>query len=395
MAPDEKPYRVYRGGRQKGKVPVASARSRPKPPRKQRGAAAAGAGVKGPSTRKRSFLRRVPWRVVVPLVLVLILVLVVVWGVTSYLAVASGMSDANKRLAPSARAALTKQNGLLLTHATTILVLGTDNADQPGRTADDHSDSMQLVRTDPQHHRLYYLSIPRDMVVQIPGVGTEKINAAMQVGGPKLAIETVHDYTGLPIDHVVVVNFAEFSKLIDAIGGITIDVPEKILSDKFDCPYSAAKCASWKGWRFAKGVQHMNGQRALTYSRIRVNQLNPSESDFTRQGRQQAVTQAVMSKLTSVGTLFTMPFDGKSYVKPLATDLTAWQLIQLGWVKFRSSNSSVVHCRLGADLGGGGSGTPSDQNPTTIQMFLGKSAPQPPTGAYAPGCVVGSKRSLT
>jgi hypothetical protein len=58
-------------------------------------------------------------------------------------------------------------------------------------------------------------------------------------------------------------------------------------------------------------------------------------------------------------------------------------------VKFRSSASSSVHCRLGGDLGGGGNGGPSEDNPATIAMFLGKSAPQPPTGAFNPGCVIG------
>jgi LCP family protein required for cell wall assembly len=272
-------------------------------------------------------------------------------------------------------------------------VLGTDNAPLPGRLGDRHSDSIMLMRTDPKHHRVYYLSIPRDLVVPIPGVGTAKINAAMQAGGPALAIRTVHAFTGIPIDHVVVVNFADFKKLIDALGGVTIDVPRRILSDRFDCPYATqSRCQQWPGWRFRKGPQHMNGERALIYSRVRVNQLDPSESDFTRQARQQAVTQAVMSKLTSVGTLVGMPFHGSSLVEPLATDLSTWQLIQLGWVKLRSSNGASVHCRLGADLGAGGTGSPSEENPATIAMFLGKSAPQPPTSTYGPGCVVG--RSL-
>jgi hypothetical protein len=86
----------------------------------------------------------------------------------------------------------------------------------------------------------------------------------------------VHEYTGLPINHVVVVNFHSFSKLIDKLGGVDINVPEAILSNKFDCPYSTnTRCERWKGWRFRKGVQHMNGYRALIYSRVRENQLNP------------------------------------------------------------------------------------------------------------------------
>ena len=84
-----------------------------------------------------------------------------------------------------------------------------------------------------------------------------------------------------------------------------------------------------------------------------------------------------------------MPFKGGSLAKPLTTDLTASQLAELGWVKFRASGSGSVHCRLGGDLGGGGGGSPSEDNPATIAMFLGKSAPQPPTGQFNPGCVTG------
>ncbi len=391
MAPEEKPYRVYRGGRTKGKVPT-SARSG----RAQRERAAAGGGdgggsgvseYRGPGARPR----KPNWRRRILLGVVVLLVLFVVWGVTSYLQFSSGVADANKRLPTDVRTALSKQGGLVLSNSTTILLLGTDNSDLASRAGDRHSDSIVLLRTDPSHHRLYYLSIPRDLEVPIPGVGTTKINAAMQSGGPALAVKTIRDFTGLPIDHVVVVNFGQFKDLIDALGGVTIDVPKPILSDKFDCPYTAAKCESWKGWRFAKGSQKMSGERALIYSRVRVNQLDPSESDITREARQQAVLQAVMSKMTSPGTLVGLPFHGSKLVKPLSTDLTASQLLQLGWVKFRSSNGSAIHCRLGGDFGAGGNGSPSEDNPLTIAMFLGRSAPQPPPAGepFAPGCVTG------
>ena len=116
--------------------------------------------------------------------------------------------------------------------------------------------------------------LPRDLRASIPGYGDQKINAAMQIGGPKLAIETVDALfgTALRINHVVVVDFGSFEKLIDAVGGIDVNVPENILSNRFDCPYPASKCASWRGWRFDKGAQHMDGHRALIYSRIRENQ---------------------------------------------------------------------------------------------------------------------------
>ena len=388
MAREEKPYRVYRGGRAKGKVPAST----PRPGRAPRDAAGGrGNGrteYRGPGAP--SGRRQPRWRLRIALGVLVLVALIVVWAVASWVSFSSGVSDANKRLDPNAKKALSPQSGLLLSHSTTILLLGTDNANVAGRQGDFHSDSIMLLRTDPSHHRLYYLSIPRDIVVPIPGASTQKINAAFQIGRPALAIRTIRQFTGLAINHVMVVNFADFKDLIDQLGGIDVNVPKPIRSNRFDCPYpTQARCEKWPGWRFPKGKQHMNGERALVYSRIRENVLDPSETDVTRGARQQAVLDAVASKFASPSTLISMPFKGSALVKPLTTDLSASQLAQLGWVKFRSSSGSAVHCRLGGDFGGGGTGSPSEDNPATIAMFLGKSAPQPPTGQFDPGCVTG------
>ena len=161
--------------------------------------------------------------------------------------------------------------GLLLSSPTTILLLGSDHATGKGgtgRAQDQHADSMTLLHTDPGRHRLVYLSIPRDLQTNIPGVGEQKINAAMQFGGPKLAVRTLDALLGhgLPINHIVVVDFNQFEKLIDAVGGITVNVPENILSDRFDCPYTTQqRCLQWKGWRFHKGPTHMTGHQALIF----------------------------------------------------------------------------------------------------------------------------------
>ena len=381
MAREEKPYRVYRGGRVKGKVPTTPSRpsrtAREESRKEYRGPGAARGGTGRPRWGRR-----------IGLAALLLLVLIVVWAVASWFAFSGGVSDANKRLDPNAKLALAPQSGLLLSHSTTILLLGTDNAAVGHREGDRHSDSIMLLRTDPSHHRLYYLSIPRDLQVPIPGSSTQKINAAFQIGGPSLAIKTIRQFTGLEINHVMVVNFADFKDLIDALGGITVDVPKPIRSNRFDCPYATqARCQQWQGWRFHKGSQHMDGERALIYSRVRENLLDPSETDVTRGARQQAVMDAVASKFTSPTTLVRVPFSGSGLAKPLTTDLSAGQLVQLGWVKFRASASGAVHCRLGGDLSGGGA--PSEDNPATIAMFLGKSAPQLPTGPFEPGCVTG------
>jgi LCP family protein required for cell wall assembly len=252
---------------------------------------------------------------------------------------------------------------------------------------------MMLLRTDPTRHRLVFLSIPRDLRASIPGHGESKINAAMQIGGPPLAVSTVSSFTGLPINHVVIVDFGAFKTLIDGVGGIDINVPEPILSNRFDCPYkSQQRCDQWPGWRFHKGVQHMNGQRALIYSRIRENQLNPGDSDITRALRQQDVMQQTLSKLASASTFFRLPFDGSKLLAPIATDLSTMQFAQLAWVKFRAG--ATLHCRLGGTAFGDGYITGTEENIAVVQMVLGNSAPQPPppgSGPYGPGCVTGNE----
>jgi polyisoprenyl-teichoic acid--peptidoglycan teichoic acid transferase len=384
-ASGEKPYRVYRGGRTKGSVPLSGGRGSTQP------------SERGEGPRRR---RRWGWKRIVLLLVPLLIVLLVLWALAGYVSVSRGVSAAHGRLPAGTSSALTAQSGLVLDAPTNILLLGTDHATngQAGRSTDDHSDSMMLLRTDPARHRLVYVSIPRDLRAAIPGYGDQKINAAMQIGGPRLAIQTVDALLGpkLPINHVVVVDFGAFEKLIDAVGGINVDVPENILSNRFDCPYSTqARCQQWPGWRFHKGWQHMTGHQALIYSRIRENQLNPADSDITRGEHQQAVMQATLSKLASAGTFFKLPFDGSTLLAPVATDLSTWDFMQLGWVKFRVG--TTLHCRLGgtsSDIGGGSYIIGTEENFAVVQEALGLAAPQPPSpggGPYAPGCVTGNQ----
>ena len=396
MAPEEKPYRVYRGGRVKGKVPAVPGKGRVEP---------IGASPNEPGRRRfrlqskrvrAPHLGRLSWKQLILIVLLALIILTLVWSVLGYLTFRNGVNDANKRLDQTdrgARAALAKSNGFLLTHATTILLLGTDSSTVAGRSGDRHADSIMILRTDPSHHRLAYLSVPRDLLVAVPGVGNTKINASYQYGGAALAIKTVTEFTGIPIDHVVIVDFNSFKDLIDAEGGITINVPEPILSNRFDCPYSTQqRCLEWKGWRFRQGTQHMNGEQALIYSRIRENQLNPGENDLTRGARQQAVAQAAAAKLTSPSTLIGLPFHGKALFSPLASDLSSGQMLELGWVKFRASTSHSLYCRLGGNptsAGGASVIFPSEDNRNVLAMWAGDTAPQPPTSTYGPGCRVG------
>jgi LCP family protein required for cell wall assembly len=375
MAVEGKPYRLYRGGRTKGKVPLERRTRTPDTP---------------PPTTTRPWWRR-RWRLWVPLAILGLLGLFVIWGVLGYLSFARGVDQANARLPHRAIARLAKQNGSVLSNPTTMLVIGTDGGSEPGRGHAHRSDSLLLIRTDPDKNRISYLSIPRDLRVEVPGYGAEKINSANQFGGPALTIATVRAVTGLQIQHVVVVDFDGFKDLIDALGGIDITVPKPILSNKFDCPYPPKRCTTWKGWRFGKGRQHMNGRRALVYSRIRENRLDPSDTDISRTTRQQAVAEAVGNEVASFGTFLKLPFMGDSLAKPVATDLSAWDLMKLGWVRFRADDSKALHCRLGGQpetIGGQSVLVGSDDNVNVISMFLRRSAPLRPVkgSPYAPGC---------
>jgi len=371
MPSEEKPYRVYRGGRVRGKVPTQ------KPER---------TGPRRPSVRFRPNRQWLRW---IPVVIGLFLVLVLVWALASYFQFRDGVSSANKRLDRHVRQALDPQKG----NATDILLLGTDHAQLSGRESANRSDSITLVRVDTSRHRISYLSIPRDLVVEIPGHGDSKINAAMQIGGPALAVQTVKGLTDLPVNHVVIVDFSQFEKLIDKLGGIDIDVAKPIVS-KFDCPYpTEERCARWDGWRFPKGKQHMDGRRALIYSRVRKNALDPSDTDFARAERNQQVLNAVASKLTSFGTLTKLPWVGDDLLAPVATDLGTHSFLSLGWTKFRSGSGSTLHCRLGGTASGGEIHS-VEENRSVILMMTGESAPQPPapgSGAFGPGCVSGNQ----
>ena len=381
MAPKDKPYRVYRGGRVKGPAGRVIPRERQQPAPQRDGRYRG----PGPTPRKK---RR--WPRLLGILLLLVLGAALVWGVLGYLSFRTGVREANDRLPDRTERALAAQNTSLLTTATNVLVLGIDTGG--AREGRGRADAIMLVRSDPDANRFARLSIPRDLRVEIPGRGTDKVNAAYAYGGAALAVDTVEAVTGLDVNHVVVVDFASFPEVIDALGGVSVTVPRRIVSNRFDCPYNTPdRCSRWPGWQFDRGPQTMNGRRALVYARIRTNRLDPSESDLTRVRRQQQVLQAIQGKAFSLGTFLRMPFIGDELVRPLATDLSAGELLQLGWRQKRTPSSQTLNCNLGGELQGGFiQGT--EENVSVIAMVTGESAPQPPppgTGPFGPGCRVG------
>ncbi len=227
----------------------------------------------------------------------------------------------------------------------TVLVMGIDARPNEGMLA--RSDSMILVRLDPQQHVVALMSIPRDLWVSIPGGGEGKINSAFYLGeaagaggGPALARQTVSTLLGIPINAHAVVDFRGFRGLIDAIAGITVDVPTELYDPQFpteDYGYMTA--------HFMPGPQHMNGDQALIYSRVR----HP-DSDFQRMRRQQQVMIAVEEALRQQGALTTLHHADELTAALAAyvhTDLTPEAAAGLLW-SLRDINSQQIQ-RIAVD----------------------------------------------
>jgi len=199
----------------------------------------------------------------------------------------------------SADAALSP-GGSLLT-GSTILVLGSDarppNSKEPGAGGPARSDSIMLMHVG--FGSVRKVSILRDSQANIPGHGVQKINAAYALGGAGLAIQTVEQFmgNGLKINHIVEINFENFPKLIDALGGVTVHLNKCIHSNRFD----------GKVLILHRGDQHLTGHQALQFSRVRENRCAPNEDDRARARRQQQVLSAMRGRLLSPTAFIRLP----------------------------------------------------------------------------------------
>ena len=167
------------------------------------------------------------------------------------------------------------------------------------------------------------LSIPRDTVVDIPGHGPDKINAAYALGGPSLAIRTVEQYLGLEVNHLVEVNFENFPQLIDALGGITY---------RGGCVVSRINGGFKNGGytlRLKAGEQEIDGKQALALARTRTNECNKRENDLTRARRQQKIMGSIKDKVTSFETFVRLPWVAWAAPKAIRSDMSGPSLLGL------------------------------------------------------------------
>ncbi len=210
-----------------------------------------------------------------------------------------------------------------------ILLLGVDQ--RPGERGPWRTDTMMVVSVDPASKSAGLLSIPRDLWVEIPGYGQERVNTAYVTGelakipggGPVLAKKTVQYNLGEPIHYYVRVNFLAFQQIIDLIGGVDVYVEHEI-----DDPTYPNMNYGYDPFHISAGWQHLDGATALKYARTRH-----GSSDFERMHRQQQVMLAVRDKISQPGVLLTLLPRAREIAATLntsiQTDLTLDQLMRL------------------------------------------------------------------
>ena len=197
---------------------------------------------------------------------------------------------------------------------TTILIMGVDiRKDDVGR-----SDTMMIATINPKSDTASLLSVPRDTRVRISGYGYDKINAAFAYGGEPLAERTVENFLGINIDHYIIIDTSSFVKIIDAIGGIDIDVEKRM---KYEDPWDDNGGLVIDLY---PGLQHMDGKKAVTYVRYR-----DSEGDIGRIKRQQQFMAACMEKIMSPSFIPRIPAVLHEIFEAVNTDMTTRQLLEL------------------------------------------------------------------
>ena len=254
---------------------------------------------------------------------------------------------ANGRVDPGVSAALSNSPSTSLNvpvpaspGAMDILLLGSDKR---ATTSAGRSDSVMLVHVDSAKNFVSMLSLPRDLKVNVPGHGTNKLNAAYAIGGAALAISTIKQLTGVNIDHYMQVDFQAFEQLANSLGGVYVDVDRRYFNN--DPTYEPINIQA--------GYQLLNGHDALEYVRFR----HDANSDFGRMLRQQRFISALKDQISAQGAqlLFKLPGMAGDLLSNTTTDLSADQILRLAYFGARLGGGHIRQVRLiGAitDIGG-------------------------------------------
>lgn len=224
-----------------------------------------------------------------------------------------------------------------------ILLFGVDARSLNERS---RSDTIMIASIDTKNNAVKLTSLMRDMYVEIPGKGKNRINAAYALGGPALAIKTVNTNFDMNITRYATVNFYSLEKIIDQIGGITIDVKQNEIDPLNACIRELNRLdPSNKGsYVTSAGRQTLNGRQAVAYSRIR----KVGRDDFQRTERQRTVMNEMFKKAKSVGVL-KLPGLAEAILPNVETNITKSEMISLGITAVQDGGNAIEQYRLPVD----------------------------------------------
>lgn len=250
---------------------------------------------------------------------------------------------------------------LRLSRRVNVLIIGVDvtlnNQRQVVNVA--RADTLMLISFDPQRNRISGFSIPRDTRAALPGVGEQKINASFVHGGPALTVRTVQDLLGVPVHYYVKLGPNSFARIIDAIGGIEVDVER-------DMKYTD----TWAGLYIdlKKGRQVLSGEQAMHYVRFRRDELG----DIGRVARQQKLLLVLFDKLKSPSTVFSAPALLRAFVENTQTNLSMTELVTLGMFTSRMEGAELNFRTLPGSFGEiYWEPDPAQIRQTLLEMFYG------------------------
>jgi LCP family protein required for cell wall assembly len=288
---------------------------------------------------------------------------------------------------------------LLIASPQTILVMGTDarpeGSDEAGAETDpkcleaaatggatanicaqpSRADTLMLVRAG--GGAFEKLSIPRDTLAEIPGEGPQRINGAYAFGGAALQVRTVENFLGIEIDHVVILDFEGFAEFIDAVGGVSVDLPNRVKSK-----ISGGTSNGGLTLKLDRGENTLDGQEALGLARTRENLRDPSEGDPERAQRQQLILAGIQDRLTSPTrlpyNLIHAPWIAWNAPKAMVSDMGGLTLPQLAMAAAIGGDSGTKILKPSGASGDGSLIVDPSQCEKAVEEFLGEAGPREP-----------------
>ncbi|HEY1355919.1 MAG TPA: LCP family protein [Solirubrobacterales bacterium] len=253
-----------------------------------------------------------------------------------------------------------------------ILIIGSDKRasepEDPGR-----SDTTILLRLDPDKNVISLMSIPRDLKTEIPGVGTNKFNAAYAYGGPKLTLQVVKEMTGLPINHVVNVDYLGFVRAVDAIGCVYIDVDRRYYHSNAGLPVSE----QYSEINIKPGYQLLCGKKALQYVRYRH-----TDTDLVRAGRQQDFLSDARERVPVADLVLDKHQLIDIFTEYTTSDISdAETMLQVLKLFIASRNATINEVNFPAELGPSYVYSSPEMIEEAVEQFLGSEASGGPRGS--------------